>query len=142
MKVFQILFLLCLLIPFAEIYLLLQIGAVIGVFPTIILVVFTAVLGAWQLRQQGFETFRRLQASLARGELPAYEMIEGPILLVGGAFLLTPGFVTDCIGFMCLIPSLRRKFASYLLEKHLVKMANRNGQQATQVIEGEYHKEE
>ena len=120
MKGFQSIFLIVLLIPFVEIYLLLKVGGIIGAFPTIFLVVFTAVLGAYLLRQQGFATFQRLQANLAQGKIPAYEMIEGPIILVGGALLLTPGFITDLLGFVCLIPQLRRKIAQYVIENHLV----------------------
>jgi len=120
MKAMQIIFLFFLAVPFIEIYLLLTIGGVIGVFPTVLLVVFTAVLGAWLLRQQGFATWQRMQASLAQGAVPAYEMIEGPILLVGGALLLTPGFFTDAIGFACLLPQTRRKFAQYIIEKQLI----------------------
>ena len=120
MKIFQTLFLVVLIIPFAEIYLLIQVGSIIGPFSTILLVVFTAVLGAWLLKQQGFATFQRFQESLAQGVIPAYEMIEGPIILVGGALLLTPGFITDIIGFACLIPQLRRKIAQFVIENYLV----------------------
>jgi UPF0716 protein FxsA len=145
MKSFQILLLIVLIVPFAEIYLLLEVGGIIGAFPTIVLVVFTAVLGSWLLRQQGFATFRRFQESLARGEIPAYEMIEGPLILVGGALLLTPGFITDMIGFACLIPVLRKKIAQYIIENHLIQpiagfeqpAANKNN-----VLEGEFHREE
>lgn len=145
MKIFQILFLVVLIIPFAEIYLLIQVGGVIGAFPTILLVVFTAVLGAWLLRQQGFSTFQRFQESLAQGVIPAYEMVEGPIILVGGALLLTPGFITDIIGFACLIPSLRRKIAQYVIENYLIQ-DSAHFQQAkaaeNNVLEGEFSKEE
>jgi UPF0716 protein FxsA len=145
MKVFQIVFLVVLIIPFAEIYLLLQVGSVIGAFPTIFLVVFTAVLGAWLLRQQGFATFQRFQASLAQGEIPAYEMIEGPIILVGGALLLTPGFITDMLGFACLVPQLRKKIAQYVIENYLVQARGPFQQKkaaANDVLEGEYTKED
>jgi UPF0716 protein FxsA len=145
MKIFQTLFLVVLIIPFAEIYLLIQVGSIIGAFPTILLVVFTAVLGAWLLRQQGFATFQRFQESLAQGVIPAYEMVEGPIILVGGALLLTPGFITDIIGFACLIPQLRRKIAQFVIENYLVK-AQSYGQQANaaenNVLEGEFRKED
>ena len=145
MKIFQTLFLVVLIIPFAEIYLLIEVGSIIGAFPTILLVVFTAVLGAWLLRQQGFATFQRFQQSLAQGVIPAYEMIEGPIILVGGALLLTPGFITDMVGFACLIPSLRRKIAQYVIENYLVQ-ASAHFQQATvaekNVLEGEFRKED
>jgi UPF0716 protein FxsA len=147
MKIFQIVLLVVLIVPFAEIYLLLGVGSIIGAFPTIVLVVFTAVLGAWLLRQQGFATFRRFQESLARGEIPAYEMIEGPLILVGGALLLTPGFITDILGLACLIPSTRKKIAQYIIEHHLVvaDAAAGFGQgKAAQgnVLEGEFRKED
>jgi UPF0716 protein FxsA len=145
MKIFQALFLAVLIIPFAEIYLLIQVGGIIGAFPTILLVVFTAALGAWLLRQQGFATFQRVQQSLARGEIPAYEMIEGPMILVGGALLLTPGFITDMLGFAFLLPQLRRKIAQYVIENYLIQ-AGAHFQQAkaaeNNVLEGEFRKEE
>ncbi|KAF3981805.1 MAG: FxsA family protein [Methylococcales symbiont of Hymedesmia sp. n. MRB-2018] len=148
MKVVQIIFLFFLIVPFVEIYLLLQLGSIVGVFPTVLLVVFTAVLGAWLLRRQGFSTLQRFQANLAKGEIPAYEMIEGPILLVGGALLLTPGFFTDAMGFACLIPQARRKFARYVIEKQLINMQAGSAfqrppqQQDSNVIEGEFKKDE
>jgi UPF0716 protein FxsA len=111
------------------------------------MVVFTAVLGAWMLRRQGFATWQRFQTNLQQGQIPAYEMIEGPILLVGGALLLTPGFFTDILGFACLIPSLRRKIAQYVIENHL--LAAQSGEIFKQrssftngAIEGEFKKED
>lgn len=141
----QILVLFFLVVPFVEIYVLLQVGAVIGALPTIFLVVFTAVLGAWLLRTQGFTTWRRFQESLARGEIPAYEIVEGPILLVGGALLLTPGFFTDLMGLVCLIPATRRKLAAYIIEKYLASPAAVFGNKpfkGSNVIEGEFKKED
>ena len=147
MKAIQILFAFFLIVPFIEITLLMEVGSIIGVFPTIFIVVFTAFLGAWLLRRQGFATWQRFQRNLQQGQIPAYEMIEGPILLVGGALLLTPGFFTDFLGFACLIPSLRRKIAQYLIEHHLLVMQSgeifkqrssfNNG-----AIEGEFKKED
>lgn len=138
----RILFLVFLVVPFVEIYVLLQVGGLIGAFPTIFLVVFTALLGAWLLRRQGFATWQRFQSALAQGEIPAYEMVEGPILLVGGALLLTPGFFTDILGFSCLVPALRRNIARYIIERHLMgtvagpvfQQSGTNGH----VIDGEY----
>jgi UPF0716 protein FxsA len=145
MKGFQSIFLLVLLIPFVEIYLLLKVGGIIGAFPTIFLVVFTAVLGTWLLRQQGFATFQRLQENLAKGTIPAYEMIEGPIILVGGVLLLTPGFITDILGFACLIPQLRRKIAQYIIENHLVQAGGHyqwGKPKEKDALEGEFRKED
>lgn len=146
MKIIQLLFIFFLVVPFAEIYLLLQIGGVIGPFPTIFLVVFTAALGAWLLRRQGFATWQRFQASLNQGQIPAYEMIEGPLLLVGGALLLTPGFLTDAMGFACLIPNLRRAIAQYVIENHLLVSTSGDifrhaKHRDDNVIEGEYSKD-
>lgn len=145
MKVFQVVLLCFLIIPFLEIYLLLTIGGLIGVFPTVFLVVFTAVLGVALLRQQGFATLRRFQENLNQGVVPAYEMIEGPILLVGGALLLTPGFFTDVLGFACLIPQLRGKIARYVIENHLIQAGGAvhpGRPKDNNVLEGEYKKED
>ncbi len=147
MKAIQILFLFFLVIPFVEIYVLLQVGGLIGPFWTIFLVVFTAALGAWLLRRQGFATWQRFQANLAQGAIPAYEMIEGPILLVGGALLLTPGFFTDALGFACLIPSLRRKIAQYIIENHLLTgeagvIFKQTRPRDSSIIEGEFRKKD
>jgi UPF0716 protein FxsA len=148
MRIFQLLFLFFLIVPFAEIYLLLTVGGIIGAFPTIALVVFTAILGAWLLKQQGFQTLRRLQENLAQGNIPTQEIIEGPILLVGAALLLTPGFITDLLGFICLLPPLRRKVAQYILEKHLIQVIQSNspfrprGSAKGDALEGEFRKED
>lgn len=142
---FRLFFLFFLAIPFLEIYVLLTMGGIIGVFPTVLLVVFTAVLGAWMLRQQGFATWQRLQAGLASGQPPVLEMIEGPILLVGGALLLTPGFFTDILGFLCLVPISRKKMTLYLIKKNLVMAPGGSPFQHTtkkseNIIEGEFKK--
>lgn len=145
MKNIQILFLCVLIIPFAEIYLLLLVGGIVGVLPTIFLVIFTAMLGTYLLKQQGLATFRRFQESLAQGTIPAYEMIEGPIILVGGALLLTPGFLTDILGFACLVPQFRRKIAQYVIENHLIQPGDTvfgAKRPEPDALEGEFRREE
>lgn len=87
---------------------LVTVGGLVGVGWTIFLVVLTAVIGASLVRSQGITTLARSQGSLARGELPAVELLEGAALLIAGALLLTPGFFTDGIGFLLLVPPLRR----------------------------------
>lgn len=121
MPVFRYLLILFLLVPLIEIYFLIRVGDVIGAGWTVFLVVFTAVLGVWLLRMQGLSTLYRVQASLERGELPATAMLEGMLLLVAGALLLTPGFVTDTIGFLLLIPPLRSRLAAWLLFKGVLQ---------------------
>lgn len=120
MPLFRLLFILFLTIPLIEIYLLIQVGEVIGAGWTIFAVVATAVLGAALLRIQGLATLYRAQEKMAQGELPATALIEGVMLLLSGALLLTPGFFTDTLGFLVLIPPLRRKFARFILSRGLM----------------------
>jgi UPF0716 protein FxsA len=96
-----------LLVPVVEIYLLIQVGQVIGAGWTVLLVVLTAVIGVWLLRIQGLSTLTRAQRRLQENELPAREMLEGVALVIAGAFLLTPGFATDTLGFLLLLPPTR-----------------------------------
>ena len=114
-------FILFLVVPFVEIYLLVEIGARIGAPWTILLVVLTAIVGAWLVRVQGLATWRRFQASLARNELPAIALVEGLCLLIAGALLLTPGFFTDGVGFACLIPPLRRTLIRHFIQRRVWK---------------------
>jgi UPF0716 protein FxsA len=109
-----ILFILLVSVPLVEIYVLIQVGRVIGAGTTVVLVVFTAVLGAWLLRGQGLATVARARASLDQGQLPAQELVEGLILLLAGVLLLTPGFVTDALGFAALVPAVRHTLAGAL----------------------------
>ena len=109
-----IIFVLFVAVPIIEIALLVQVGSIIGTFNTIAIVIITAILGTWLLRQQGMATLLNAQLRMQSGEMPATQIIEGVLLLVGGVLLLTPGFVTDAIGFFCLIPYSRRWLASRL----------------------------
>lgn len=138
MRAFRLLALIFLIVPLIEIYLLLIVGSIIGPLPTIALVVFTAVLGAWLLRIEGLATWYRLQQCLAQGKIPALEIVEGPILLVGGALLLTPGFFTDFLGLLCLLPATRRRIARYLLNKWLIQQVSGGPERRPQTIEGEF----
>lgn len=94
-------------IPLIEIYLFIEIGGAIGVWSTIGLVVLTAFIGTALLRQQGLATLARAQSELDQQHLPVRELFDGVCLLVGGLLLLTPGFLTDALGFALLIPPLR-----------------------------------
>lgn len=104
-------------IPIIEMYFLIKVGQWLGAWPTIGLVLLTAIVGAALLRQQGFATLSRSRERLAAGQLPAREMAEGLLLAVGGALLLTPGFVTDAFGFLCLLPPTRKIMARALLAR-------------------------
>ena len=144
MPIFRYLFILFLAVPLIEIYFLIKVGDVIGAWPTVLLVVLTAILGVWLLRWQGLTTLTRVQASLQRGELPAQAMLEGMLLLVAGALLLTPGFVTDGFGFLILVPPLRHRLAQWLLQRGLLQtgMPPHPPRQSPgqRTIEGEFEK--
>ena len=105
------------LTPIIEMYLLIEVGGYIGAWPTIALVMITAVIGITLLRIQGLSTLTRGVGRLQGGELPAREMVEGLLLAVAGALLLTPGFVTDGIGFVLLTPPLRAAIAEKVLAR-------------------------
>jgi UPF0716 protein FxsA len=109
-----------LVVPIIEIYLLIQVGQVIGAGWTIFLVVFTAVIGVWLLRIQGLSTLTRAQQKLQQNELPAREMLEGMGLVVAGALLLTPGFFTDTVGFFLLFPPTRVWLVSRIASRMVV----------------------
>ena len=106
--------------PIIEIYLLIQVGQVIGAGWTIFLVVFTAVIGVWLLRIQGLSTLTRAQQKLQHNELPAREILEGMGLVVAGALLLTPGFFTDTVGFLLLFPPTRIWLVSRMASRMVV----------------------
>lgn len=95
-------------VPLLELVILLRIGQWIGLMPTVALVVATGVAGAALARQQGVRAFLAVQRELAAGRLPGRSLLDGLSILVGGAFLLTPGVLTDLLGFSLLIPAPRR----------------------------------
>lgn len=113
------LLLLFIVMPILEMWVLISVGQEIGALPTIGLVFLTAMIGLALLRRQGISTVMRAQQKMQAGEMPAREMAEGIFLAVGGALLLTPGFITDAIGFACLIPGLRQLILGKLLS-HVV----------------------
>lgn len=140
---FRLLLALFFLIPLIEIYLLIKVGSLIGALPTVFLVVFTAVLGAVLLRQQGFATLMRVQAMLARGQIPAIEVMEGAVLLVGGVLLLTPGFFTDAVGFVCLIIwAIRRGVVTATATATGTGSGPASGDQGPRTLNGEYWKDD
>lgn len=96
-----------LLVPLLDIMLLVLVADVIGFVPTVALVVLTALLGMLFVRAEGRHTLRKIQEKTARGELPTDELLDGGLLLIAGALLLTPGLVTDAIGFVLVIPVTR-----------------------------------
>jgi len=101
------LFLAFTLIPFVEIYLLIEVGTVIGPFSTLTLVVLTAFIGAYLARMQGMQTMLRVRSSLQQGIMPTEDLVDGLLIFIAGIVLLTPGFMTDLVGLLVLLPRTR-----------------------------------
>ncbi len=158
----RFLFLLFVILPIVEITLLIKVGGRLGAGPTLILLFASAMVGIYVLRRQGVSTLLRINQRLAVGEVPAREMLEGVVLAVGGALLLIPGFVSDVLGLLCLIPGVRQRLVRTLIERAMVVPASRPGDpfstrpmgppgsgpaansqnRAPKTIEGEFHREE
>ncbi|GMR06523.1 MAG: membrane protein FxsA [Gammaproteobacteria bacterium] len=138
--------LLFILAPVAEIWLLIDIGSVIGAGWTVLAIIATAIIGGTLVRYQGLGVYTRMNQSVSRGELPAMEMIEGLALFISGILLLTPGFITDTMGFLILIPSLRRWFALNMLKRFFIvpnvpNSGSEGGPNANpKTIEGEFRR--
>lgn len=133
--------------PLIELYFLIQVGSEIGAFSTIFLTVFTALVGGWMVRTQGFSTLMRVREMIDRGEVPAIEMMEGTVLLICGFMLLLPGFITDAVGFIFLIPPLRRWLLSAGLQGAGVMRPGGPRQTGhpenkQRIIDGEYRRED
>ena len=102
-------------VPIAEIALFIQAGEWLGLWPTLALVILTAILGTVLLRHQGLQTLARVRKSLDRGEVPVGELFTGLCLLVAGVLLLTPGFLTDTVGFLLFVPVIQRTIGGWVL---------------------------
>lgn len=105
---FRVLFLLFIIVPILEIYLLVSVGEVIGAGWVVMLVILTALAGSMLLRHQGIYTLYKARDAMQRGEIPAMAMLEGMVLLISGVLLLTPGFFTDSLGLLGLVPTVRQ----------------------------------
>ena len=153
----KFLFVLFIVMPVAEITLLIKVGQQIGALYTVSLVVLTAFIGSLMLRQQGLSTLMRAQDRIQSGQLPLQEMLEGIFLAVGGALLITPGFITDVFGFLCLIPVTRKGIvrlagrhmkvysAASMHQTHFTHMHGASGSRPggpEDPIEGEFQRDE
>jgi UPF0716 protein FxsA len=112
----QLLLILFIVVPAIEIYFLFQVSSVIGGWNTVMMIIATGFLGAHYARQQGIEVFSRLQRAVESGQPPAGELVDGAMLLIGGAFLITPGFLTDATGFALILPFTRAIIKMKVLE--------------------------
>lgn len=115
------------LVPMVELFLLLSVGARIGVIPTIAVIVITGFMGATLTRRQGLQTLAKYQEALSQGRMPHEELLEGLMILIAGAVLLTPGFLTDAVGFMLLVPAVRQSIRERLAQSIGQKFKSQQG---------------
>lgn len=118
-----ILLLVFILVPLAEIGVFIEVGGLLGLWPTLALTVLTAVIGTFCIRLQGFTLINRARAQLDAGEAPVFELVSGACLLVAGVLLLVPGFVTDTVGCLLLLPPFRRLLFDKVLAPRMTMMA-------------------
>ena len=149
MKLPAVLFVLFVALPIVEIYVLVRVGSVIGALPTIALVIGLSAFGAWLVRHEGLGVLQRVRTALDAGQLPARELLDGALILIGGVLLLTPGFVTDVFGLCCLLPPVRTWLIRALARRALV-VASRRGPgpdagapgRGPRTLDGEYRRED
>lgn len=113
-------------VPMIELVLLLKVGSKIGLFPTIVVIVVTGIIGASLTRWQGTQTLAKYQEALSQGRIPHQELIDGLLILVAGAVLLTPGFLTDAAGFLLLIPGVRQLIRNRLSRTIMEKVGDQS----------------
>ena len=112
-----LLFLLFIVLPIAELYVIIQIGGEIGVLPTLALLIVDSLVGAALARSQSRAAWERFNRALAEGRMPGREVFDGAMIIVGGALLLTPGFITDVFGILLLLPPTRAALRSFLTRR-------------------------
>jgi len=138
--------LLLIAVPITEIYFLIVVGKTIGALPTLAWVFLSAVLGMLILRIQGMTRLAKLKAALAAGEPPTRTLLEGMVVVIGAVLLLLPGFITDALSLVCLLPPLRSRLVRWLerwLLKNAVQARRPNPSAAPKsVLEGEFRREE
>lgn len=142
MNIAQGLLIALLALPILEIYLLIKVAGTLGFLPTLLLLLAAASTGGYLLRTQSWAAWQKVQACLARGELPAAELMDGMLIMAGAVLLLVPGFLSDLMALICLIPSTRKTIAAYLVKHRYGMDPKQSGGQTTNVIEGEYRRED
>lgn len=110
-----LLILIFIVVPIAELYVIIKVGDAIGVLPTLGILVADSLIGSWLLRSQGRAVWRRFTGAMNAGRIPHREVLDGVLVIFGGAFLITPGFITDVIGLLLLIPPTRAIFRRSLV---------------------------
>ncbi len=129
-------------VPFIEIWGILSVGSWIGAMPTLLVIVLTALVGSFLLKREGIQTITRAKSKLNAGQMPVHEMLEGILLAVAGALLLTPGFFTDFVGLFLLAPLGRDLIIRELSKRMVMTQMGTSASSNYSVVEGEFGREE
>ena len=116
--VLAVLILLLVSVPLLELFVIVQVAGGLGVGQTILLLLVVSVVGAWMVRRSGLGVLNQIRTRLAQGELPGKELVDGVLILVAGALMLTPGFLTDAVGLLLLFPPTRMAVRSVLMRRY------------------------
>lgn len=137
---FVVLFLLFVVAPLVELYVLVQMAHLMGLFPALALLVVLSFFGAWLVKREGIAVLRRLRESLARGEMPTRSLVDGGLIVVAGALCIVPGFISDGIGLLLLVPPVRALVRNRLIARWSLRGSTRVTRRAADgsVIEVEY----
>ena len=122
---FPVLLLIFIAVPIAEIWLIIQVGHVIGVLNTIGLLILDSLLGTWLFKTEGVKAWTRLTEAVAAGRMPTKELVDGALVVLGGALLIAPGFITDVLGLLCVLPFTRPVVRGLMMHR-AAKVTNRN----------------
>jgi UPF0716 protein FxsA len=117
-----LLFLLFIVLPLAELYVIIQLAGVIGILPTIALLLIDSIVGTMLMKSQGRAAWQRFNEANAEGRIPAREVADGALIILGGAFLLTPGFITDIFGLLFLFPPTRVLLRGLLVRRGALRV--------------------
>lgn len=138
---FFYLFIIFIILPIIEISIFIQIGSFLGTFNTVLLIFLTAALGIYFVRQQGLSAFQKITYELQNQQIPMQGMFDGLVILIAGILLITPGFLTDVLGFLCLMPMTRYYLLNIIknvLSKRYRNMHNKQKKDVQKTIDGEY----
>lgn len=127
--------LLFLVVPIAELIVIVQVGQAVGVLNTIGLLILMSLVGGWLMKREGIGVVRRIQLQVQRGEVPGRELVDAFLILFGGALMLTPGFLTDVLGMALLLPPVRAGVRRVLARRFRMEVASRGGVAGPDVID-------
>jgi len=130
-----------LVIPIVEIYVLIQVGQVIGAWWTVLLLIADSIFGSWLLKREGLRAWRALQTALTEGRMPARELADAALIVFGGTLMITPGFVTDIVGLLAILPITRpiarRLLTTFVARRVVVVRSARRPGPPDDVVQGE-----